>query len=103
MKRGVRDRLWELVEWLAVCSPGQTLTWNPSEWNQELADEPPTGADFQATWRPEDRGDDGESIGPRVVWDPERRVVWESVEWMRQFEAQELAERKGLIFTVFPR
>ncbi len=98
MKRGVQDRLWELVEWLFVYWPGQTQAWNPSEWNHVLDDEPPTGADLEATWKPEDCGDDGEQIGPLIVWDSHRRVVWESVEWMRVARARELAHNKGYTF-----
>ena len=99
MERSYGDRAWELVEWLAVNWPGQTQILNPSAWRAPDDEaEPPTGPDLQATWRPEDHGDNGEAIGPLIVWDPQKRIVCESDEWMRQPRARELAKNKGVIF-----
>jgi len=86
--------------WSGLPCIGQTQIWNPSEWNRapDNEAEPPTGPDLQATWRPEDHGDDGEAIGPLIVWDPQKRMVYESDEWMRQTQARELARSKGLTF-----
>jgi len=62
--------------------------------------EPPDSLVFQATFKWEDTADDGEDIGPLIVYDPEQNeVVWESADWVRLSEAQALATEKGWRFS----
>src|SRR5712691_9906956 len=62
--------------------------------------EPPASEVLQATFKWEDTADDGEDIGPLIVYDPERNdVVWESSDWVRLSEAKALAVQKGWRFS----
>jgi hypothetical protein len=62
--------------------------------------EPSVSPDLQATFKWEQTDEDGEDIGPLIVFSPEQHeVVWESPEWMRLSEAQTLAAQKEWQFT----
>ena len=62
--------------------------------------EPPVSPELQATFKWEQTAEDGEDIGPLIVYSPEENdVVWESPEWMRLSEARALASRKEWQFT----
>jgi hypothetical protein len=62
--------------------------------------EPPASRGLQATFKWEHTDDDGEDVGPLIVFSPEANdVVWESPEWMRLSDAQALAAQKQWEFT----
>jgi hypothetical protein len=62
--------------------------------------EPPASPSLQATFKWEHTDDDGEDIGPLIVFSPEENdVVWESPEWMRLTDAQAFAAQKQWQFT----
>lgn len=63
--------------------------------------EPPPSTRLQATFKWEETAEDGEDIGPLIVFDPdERDVIWESPDWVRVSEARALAEAKGWQFGI---
>src|SRR2546430_17735228 len=62
--------------------------------------EPPASEALQATFKWEDTADDGEDIGPLIVYDPDQNeVVWASADWVRLSEAKALAAQKGWRFS----
>lgn len=62
--------------------------------------EPPASTRLSATFKWEDEDKDGEDIGPLVVFDPDKGVIWEAPDWMRVSEARALAEAKGWQFGI---
>jgi hypothetical protein len=61
--------------------------------------EPAADPRFGATFKSEDRDEDGETIGSLIVVDSESGdVVWEASGWLRLSEARTLAETKGWQF-----
>jgi hypothetical protein len=63
--------------------------------------QPPASVRLLATFEWEDEAEDGEDIGPLIVYDPEKDdVVWESSDWMRLSGARQLAEAKQWQFGI---
>jgi hypothetical protein len=74
--------------------------WDSDPQDPRARPEPPASPSLQATFKWEQTDDDGEDIGPLIVFSPEdSEVVWESSEWMRLSEAQTLAAQKQWQFT----
>jgi hypothetical protein len=64
-------------------------------------EEPPPSSRLQATFKWEDQAEDGEDIGPLIVYDPDAQdVVWETPDWVRVSEAKALASSKKWQFAV---
>jgi hypothetical protein len=63
--------------------------------------EPPASTKLHATFKWEETGEEGEDIGPLIVYDPElSEVVWESTQWLTLTAARSLAEAKGWRFGI---
>jgi hypothetical protein len=76
-------------------------SFNPDPDDPRLQDEPPASEHLQATFKWEHQTEDGEDIGPLIVYDQDaNRVVWETSEWVRVSEAQALASSKGWQFSI---
>jgi hypothetical protein len=74
--------------------------WDPDPNDPRGRPEPPVSPRLQATFKWEQTDEDGEDVGPLIVFSPEEDdVVWESPEWMRLSEAEALADRKEWQFT----
>jgi len=64
--------------------------------DSRLQDEPPPSSRLRATFKWEETANDGEDVGPLLVFNPdEGMVIWESPDWLRRSEAEALAHRKG--------
>jgi hypothetical protein len=61
---------------------------------------PETDPELNATFKAEESDDDDELLGPLIVSHPERGVLWESPDWMREPDARVLAERRRWRFWV---
>lgn len=62
---------------------------------------PPTSDRLQATFKWEDEAEDGESVGPLIVFDPDAGdVIWESGDWLRLSEARAFSTARSWRFGV---
>jgi hypothetical protein len=52
---------------------------------------PPADPELDATFKAEENDERGELVGPLIVSHPQRGVLWEAPEWMREAEARALA------------
>ena len=95
------ERLAERIEEYLASGPHFYKQPEPNPNDPRLRDEPPPSPRLQATFKWEDQTEDGEDIGPLIVYDPDaKEVVWESHDWVHLTEARELAQAKGWHFGV---
>ena len=50
---------------------------------------------IEATFKGEDQAENGEIIGPLIVWDHEKDDLVQEFDWMPLSEARKLAEKNG--------
>jgi hypothetical protein len=86
-----------------VTRPGDESLWEPLD-DFEPQSSPSTeevDTRAQATFKWEETGQDGEDLGPLIVWDPvTKSVIWESEDWLTESAARRLAQDKGWRFSV---
>jgi hypothetical protein len=95
------ERLAEGISEYLVSGPHFYKQQEPDPNDPKLREEPGPSPRLQATLKWEDQTEDGEDIGPLIVYDPDaKEVVWESGNWLRLTEARQLAQTKGWRFGI---
>lgn len=81
-----------------VTRPTDASLWEPIDDAEPRPRSPTEVVDArpEATFKWEETGEDGEDLGPLIVWDPvTNTVIWESEDWLTESAARRMADENG--------